>query len=238
MRERLILMILLLFFSIDSIAQQSVDSSLLMELERMLKLDQLAASNSESYSKFSKLSQNNWKDSVYRAHQSVLENVIDDFGFPGYDFLGKRGSQIFWLMVQHSDFDPDFQKRVLDSMYVEVLNNNANAQDYAFLTDRVNLNFDEAQIYGTQVTYDLITGRAKCRNTKDPIDLDKRRAEIGLEPIDEYLNNMTKINMQYQSIVGGITNFALLLILITVCFALVVLVWILRRRSKSLSRDS
>ena len=53
-------------------------------------------------------------------------------------------------MVQHADHDPEFQKRVLNLRRAEVEANNTDARDYAYLTDRVQINTGEEQIYGTQ----------------------------------------------------------------------------------------
>jgi hypothetical protein len=215
--------------------QSTIDSALVGELERMIVLDQLAASNAQPPEGNNSLSQKEWKDSIYRAHQSILEKVLDDHGYPGFNMVGKRGSQLYWAMVQHSDFDPSFQKRVLDSMYVEVQNNNADPRNYAYLTDRVNLNFNKDLVYGTQLTYNLITGQAHYKTTIDPENLNKRRAEIGLEPIEDYLEQMTKDHLQNNSIIDGITNVALLLLLV-VAILIGGFIFFLVRRKKAIDK--
>lgn len=213
-----------LLFLLDIPAQNKVDTTLVKELERMFVFDQLAASNSKPKESSSSLSKVEWKDSIYRAHQITLEKLLNKNGYPGYDLVGKRGSQLFWAMVQHSDFNPDFQKRVLDSMRIAVENRNANPHNYAYLMDRVIMNINKKMVYGTQVTYHWFTGKAKYLPTIDPINLNKRRAEIGLEPIEDYLQEMTEVNNKYgNSILGGITNVALILIFtILVLFGIVV----------------
>ena len=79
-----------------------------------------------------------------------LEQILNQYGYPGYDVLGKSTSYLFWVMVQHADHDPEFQKRVLYLRRAEVEANNTDARDYAYLTDRVQINTGEEQIYGTQ----------------------------------------------------------------------------------------
>ena len=212
-------------------AQDGIDSTLLNELKRMIVIDQQAATKSRSSST---LSTTEWADSVFRVHKRFVENELNKSGYPGYDKLGKRGSQLYLAMVQHSDFDPNFQKRVLDSMYQEVQNSNADPILYAYLSDRVKRNMGEKMIYGTQVTYHWFTGKARYRPTIDPKNLNKRRAEIGLDPIEVYLEEMTEINnLQGNSMVGGITNVALLLIiaLIIICG---VIVFKVKRRKKAI----
>ncbi|MEN2284522.1 DUF6624 domain-containing protein, partial [Algoriphagus sp. SE2] len=134
-------------------------------------------------------------------------------------------------MVQHSDFNPNFQLQVLDSMYKEVQNNNADPINYAYLLDRVKMNMGEKLVYGTQVTYHWFSGKARYRPTIDPENLNQRRAEIGLEPIEIYLDEMTEVNNKMgNSIVGGITNVALFLIITLIVITGVIALLIFKRK--------
>mgnify|MGYP000961775738 FL=1 len=99
-------------------------------------------------------------------------------------------------MVQHCDFDPDFQKEVLQQMKIEVDKGNALSRNYGLLVDRVNLNTGEKQIYGTQITYNRKTGQAYPRDLEDSLNVNKRRKSVGLEPIEVYLNKMTNRHFQ------------------------------------------
>lgn len=212
-----------------------MDSTLLKELERMFVIDQLAASKSRSSST---LSTAEWADSVYRAHQRFLEHTLNTFGYPGYNKLGKRGSNLYWVMVQHSDFDANFQKRVLDSMYQEVQINNADPINYAYLLDRVKMNKGEELVYGTQVTYHWFTGKARSLPTIDPEKLNSRRAEIGLEPIEVYLEEMNQINnLQGNSIIGGITNLGLLSIITSIVISALVVFLLFKRKRVNNNND-
>jgi len=128
-------------------------------------------------------------------HKKRLEEIFDEYGYPGYDRLGEKGEEHFWLMVQHSDSFPDFQARVLEKLKIEVDKKNANGKNFGLLTDRVRLNTGEQQIYGTQVTYNSI-GQAYPRDLADSAGVNKRRAEVGLEPLEEYLNMMTEMHFE------------------------------------------
>lgn len=129
---------------------------------------------------------------TFRQHKPYLVTVIDKYGFPGYDQVGKETSNHFFILVQHCDDDPSFQKRVLSLMKPEVERNNADTKGYAYLTDRVLINSDKPQLYGTQVTYK--NGRAVAGPVADVERLDQRRAEVGLEPIDSYLQKLTQMH--------------------------------------------
>lgn len=203
-----ILLFTLALFSLVGCAQ---DQELEQQLAAMLETDQLAAFNATPPPLFSHLTQDEWvnyKDSIYRVHKKTLERILDDVGFPGFEQVGEQGSFNFWVMVQHCDFDPAFQLRVLDSMAVHVKKGNASPSNFAYLTDRYNLNNGEQQIYGTQVTYDE-TGKAIPKQPFYSDDVNKRRKENEMETLEEYLNKMSvqhyemnKINFEKRGIVA------------------------------------
>jgi hypothetical protein len=167
------------------------------ELSKMAEVDQIAAYIPQGdYKKMTNEQWNSFKDSVFTTHQKRVKQVFDNFGFPGYDLVGEGGSSDFWLIVQHSDHVPEFQLEVLEKMKKEVDKGNANSRTYGLLVDRVKLNTGQAQIYGTQVTYNMEICQAYPRNLADSINVNKRRKEIGLEPLEEYLNNMTEMHFE------------------------------------------
>jgi len=166
------------------------------ELKTMAEVDQVAAYIPQGkFKDWSTEKWNNFKDSVFTTHKKRLEEIFEKFGYPGYDLVGKMGSQHFWLMVQHCDSDPAFQRRVLEKLKIEVDKKNADGSNYGLLTDRVKINSGEKQIYGTQVTYNSL-GQAYPKNLADSASVNKRRAEVGLEPIEEYLNLMTQMHFE------------------------------------------
>ena len=57
----------------------------------------------------------------------------------------------------------------------------------AFLLDRIQLCRNEPQVYGTQLRPNQETGRLELYPLLDPVNVDSRRAEMGLEPLEMYL---------------------------------------------------
>lgn len=166
------------------------------ELKSMAEVDQVAAYIPQG--KYKLMTPEQWqsfKDSVFTTHKLRLEQIFNEYGYPGYDLVGKEGSNHFWLMVQHSDNDIAFQSRVLETLKQEVDKNNADGKNYALLTDRVKINKGERQIYGTQVTYNA-PGQAYPKPLFDSVNVNKKRAEVGLEPIEQYLNMMTRMHFE------------------------------------------
>ena len=141
-------------------------------------------------------------DSLYALQKVIFENntdtirqLFDSYGYLGFDKVGKEGSNDFWLLVQHADHDPKFQEMVLDSMVDEVSVANADGKSYAYLKDRVLVNGGQKQLYGTQVSYTegfwIIP-----QPLQDSLRVDKRRSEVGLPPIRDYLNQMMEMHFQ------------------------------------------
>lgn len=180
------------------------------ELRRIAEIDQVAAYIPQG--EYKKLSQEEWnayRDSVFTTHQKRIEEILNEYGFPGYDLVGEKGSQDFWLVVQHSDHDPEFQKRVLKKMKAEVEKGNADSKNYALLVDRVKLNNGKKQIYGTQVDYNFNLAQAYPKKLEDSLNVNQRRKSVGLVPIEVYLNEMSEIHFEMNKdgyIKNGITK--------------------------------
>ena len=177
--------------------QTKFNQELAKELRRIAEIDQIAAYIPQG--EYKKLTQEEWnefKDSVFTTHQKRIEEIFNEYGFVGYDLVGEKGSQDFWLVVQHSDHNPEFQKKVLEKMKQEVEQGNADSKSYALLVDRVKLNTGQRQIYGTQVDYNFKLAQAYPKKLADSLNVNQRRKSVGLEPIEVYLNRMSEMHFE------------------------------------------
>ncbi|QJX47006.1 hypothetical protein HMJ29_08695 [Hymenobacter taeanensis] len=133
----------------------------------------------------------------YARHQPLLEKIVRQVGYPGFRQVGEKSANNFWLLVQHADAHPAFQRQVLALMLPEVKRKNANPVNYAYLTDRVAINSGQLEEYGTQVVYEGPgLGKAVPKSLRDPKNVDKRRATIGMEPLKSYLDRMNSTHEQ------------------------------------------
>jgi hypothetical protein len=174
-------------------------SQLAKRLKEMVIIDQVAANiPTGQYKEYSKERWEQFKDSVFTADKNEVESIFTQYGFPGFDKVGEEGSQHFWLIVQHCDKYPAFQKKVLNAMEKEVKKHNANPNNYAYLYDRVKVNAGEKQLFGTQVTYEVATtGRAIPKiGLIDSANVDKLRKDYNLDPLKDYLNMMTTMHYE------------------------------------------
>lgn len=175
--------------------QRSVNQPLADSLVKWAVLDQTAAGPREGKFKLMTSAQRtHYCDSVFAANERRLEMVFTQYGFPGYDIAGEKGSNSFWLMTQHCDKDVAFQQKILAAMKPEVVKHNADPKNFAYLTDRVNLNTGRKQIYGTQVTYRTDSCQAIPKPLADSLQVNERREDVGLEKIETYLNEMSQMH--------------------------------------------
>jgi hypothetical protein len=113
-----------------------------------------------------------------------LGEIVEKHGWPTKTLVGKDGAHAAWLLVQHADADVKFQRKCLDLM-AKSAKDEVSQTDVAYLTDRVLLAEGKKQIYGTQFTN---SGRKwEPRPLEDPANVDRRRAEVGLSPLAEYV---------------------------------------------------
>jgi hypothetical protein len=117
-----------------------------------------------------------------------LRQVITEVGWPGQSLVGEDGAHAAWLLAQHADSDPIFQRRCLDLLTAAVERGEAAIAQQAYLTDRVLLHEGKPQEYGTQAI--VRDGRFEPTKLRDPSQVDQRRASVGLGSLAEYLAGM------------------------------------------------
>jgi hypothetical protein len=113
-----------------------------------------------------------------------LAEVVKKYGWPGKSLVDQDGAHAAWLMLQHADNDRPFQKKCLKLMK-EAPKGEVEPADIAFLTDRLLIADKKKQLYGTQLIGE--NGVFKPQPIEDEENVDKRRAELGLVPMKEYL---------------------------------------------------
>lgn len=124
-------------------------------------------------------------NSVDKTNTRRMHGIIDKYGWPGKTLVGKDGAGAAFLLVQHADRDTAFQKRCLPLLRAAAEQGEASKSDVAYLTDRVLVADGKKQLYGTQCSWkDTIV---EMEPIEDSINVDERRAEVGLEPLDVYM---------------------------------------------------
>jgi len=123
------------------------------------------------------------RDSV---HLIYVKKILEERGWLGPDKIGIQGNITLWLVIQHSGLA--VQEKYLPMMREAVKNRNAFARHLALLEDRVAIGQGKKQIYGSQLGYDSLTGNVYPLPLIDPDNVDKRRSDVGLDSLQEYLS--------------------------------------------------
>jgi len=112
-----------------------------------------------------------------------IERIIRQYGYPGKRLVGPGEMNTAWLVIQHSPLA--VQERYLPLIRTAAEKGQTDKANLALLVDRIRMYKGQKQLYGSQVTVDS-TGRARFHPIADEANVNKRRQEAGLEPIEEY----------------------------------------------------
>lgn len=114
-----------------------------------------------------------------------IKAILDNYGWLGTDVVGEQGNSTLFLVIQHSD--QATQEKYLPMMRDAVKNGKARVSDLALLEDRVALKQGKRQIYGSQIGQNTKTKLYYVEPLEDPANVDKRRSDVGLDPIAVYV---------------------------------------------------
>lgn len=132
------------------------------------------------------------RDSIGLDNQIRIKKLFNKYGYLGFDKVGKDNTNKFWLPIQHADNDVEFQKKMLKVLRKEIKNNNADKSTYALLEDRVAINSNVKQRFGTQVTYNKYGQAIPKNGLIDTLNIDKLRLDYNLPTFKDYYNLMTR----------------------------------------------
>ncbi len=125
-------------------------------------------------------------------HTDHLKAILAVHEWISISKFGKEADHQAWLLVQHADHDPEFQANCLSTLEKLWPLKETNSNNYAYLYDRVASKRDLRQRYGTQalIKGDQLELLPFEGNLKD---LNERRYEMGLDPIEEYLKTLKTV---------------------------------------------
>jgi hypothetical protein len=122
-----------------------------------------------------------------------MKQIIQQFGWPGPDLVSDDGTEAAFILVQHAEYA--FQKETLPLVRDAYRAGRLPGQFYALLLDRVLVREGKPQVYGTQAKgFDKWRGKEPVLEPiEDEANVDKRRAEVGLPPLSEYLVSLKRM---------------------------------------------
>ena len=139
-----------------------------------------------------------WDSKEVKSHWTIINEkdsinlikvtaILDKYGWLGEDVVGRQGNSTLFLVIQHSN--QTTQEKYLPIMREAVKSGKASGGSLALLEDRVALRQGKKQIYGSQIGQDSDLKLYYVLPLEDPDNVDKRRAEVGLQPLSDYVNH-------------------------------------------------
>ncbi|MEM9839874.1 MAG: DUF6624 domain-containing protein [Pseudomonadota bacterium] len=124
---------------------------------------------------------------------AYMKEVLKTYDWIDRKRFGDSVSAHAWLLVQHADDDVEFQALALSRMEPYVATGGVRKRQYAYLWDRVAVNQGREQRYGTQPTWECDANRKMAlRPLEDPENVNARRADMGLNTVEEGLAEMER----------------------------------------------
>ena len=124
-------------------------------------------------------------------NQQKVIAILDKHGWVGSDKVGGQATHTLFIVIQHADIT--LQQKYIPLLREAVRKKQASGNALAFLEDRIASNTGKLQRYGTQIAYAPTTEEPYVYPIDDPDNVDARRAELDMSPMEEYVKRW-KIN--------------------------------------------
>ena len=121
-----------------------------------------------------------------------MQDLIDRFGWPKYSTVGQLAADAPLLVINHHESD-SVREYYLEVIREHCLSGEGSCMEFAKIHDRILVNKGQPQTYGMQFRF-ASDRTLEPFPIKDPEYVDRRRAEIGLEPLQNYLRRRIDYN--------------------------------------------
>ncbi|MEM6965004.1 MAG: DUF6624 domain-containing protein [Bacteroidota bacterium] len=113
-----------------------------------------------------------------------VEAIIEQYGYPSHKLVGKGASKSIFYVIQHSE--TKYQEKYLPLFLEASDKGELKKSELVLMIDRIEVNNKRPQIYGTQIKHEP-DEKNYIYPIRDEKNVDKRRAYLGLSPLNEYL---------------------------------------------------
>ena len=136
--------------------------------------------DSEEYNKYQTIYKRN-----HIVNEKKVRDILDAIGWPNKEFTGEQGNWTMSNVLQHSSIE--VRENYLPLMQQAVKDKKLEPRFLVRAEDRIATDRGELQIYGGQMKFYPETKSFNVWPVYDPVNIDKRRAAIGLGPIKAFL---------------------------------------------------
>ncbi len=123
---------------------------------------------------------------------AAFRQWVKAHGWPLRSEVGDTGAQSAWLLAQHADHDPAWQREALALMETLRPRGEVNLSDLAYLRDRVAMATTGRQSYGTQGACQG-PGQWEPFAIEEPASLDSRREAMTLPSMSRYRAQASRV---------------------------------------------
>jgi len=126
-----------------------------------------------------------FKKSLNETNLKNLEDIVETKGWPKISDVGESAAGGAFLIIQHSNYEK--QKKYLPTIKSLCEEKEASWESYALMYDRIQMNENKPQRYGSQITFNNETKKLELYQLEDESKVDEWRKEMGLVPLSEYV---------------------------------------------------
>ena len=127
----------------------------------------------------------NFDPEVDRQNLIEVISLIEKCGMPTLKEVTQKEMDAIWLVFQHADHEN--RKKYFALLQKSAKNGDLTKIQLAMMQDRILMFDGKAQIYGSQISQNLQTTEWELYQLENPESVDKRRLEVGLGRLKEYL---------------------------------------------------
>jgi hypothetical protein len=119
-------------------------------------------------------------------NQVQVVSLIEKCGWPRKAEVGEQGMKAVFLVIQHAS--KDLREKYFPLIKASAENGEISLRAVAMMEDRMLMENGKKQKYGTQlISYN--NGPLKLHPIEDEANVNKRRAAMGMETIEQYLKH-------------------------------------------------
>jgi len=155
-------------------------------IERLIKTDQAARPAGKQNWDLKKM------EAADRADGIEAHAIFAKYGLPTFAMVGPQAARDFDTVIQHQPLA--FQKQVLPQMKADAEAGQVSSESYAMLLDRVESYSHRPQTYGENFVCSP-DGKGRPSPIADAADVARRRAELGLMPLNLYAKVLGELYM-------------------------------------------
>lgn len=127
-------------------------------------------------------------DTMTRQHKPVIDSILSNYPYIGLSHLGVEKMDYLGVLLLHQD-------EKLQEKHKEVIRQAVNSREcsrflFPYLMDKIQLSKNNKQLFGTQYFYE--NDKVRFYDIIDEKNLEKRRKEYGLPPMEVYLKQITE----------------------------------------------